>query len=305
MPTSPQPPHPSGRPTTSAKVTSSYPTMGYDFDRFVSPVNDGLLCGICRDVLEDPLQAPCEHAFCTSCIQGWLVHQNICPEDRRPLYASELRPLYRYMRNDLDTLQIRCQSWSAGCAVVCSLEHIRRHEEEECEFHTVQCPSVGCTVMLERRDIERHMSICEFRTKECPKGCGMPILNRDDQEHNCIAELRTTVELLRSEMICKTEEQKHETDLRLDAQRRHMVQREGGLQSQVDELAVQVSRLLQEVHTLKENERSRREELERTELEKRELLDVIKTMHEDVMTSAKTTTSLCRNCHRAEKIAAL
>jgi hypothetical protein len=82
-------------------------TMGYDVERFPSAVNDGLLCCICRDVLEDPVQAPCEHAYCSACISGWLVHHSICPEDRQTLTQPELRPLFRYMKNDLDRLQIR------------------------------------------------------------------------------------------------------------------------------------------------------------------------------------------------------
>lgn len=71
-------------------------SMGYDIERFVGYVNEGLLCSICRDVLEDPLQAPCEHAFCTACIHGWLVHHSNCPEDRQVIDVSVLRPLYRY-----------------------------------------------------------------------------------------------------------------------------------------------------------------------------------------------------------------
>lgn len=71
-------------------------SMGYDIERFVGYVNEGLLCSICRDVLEDPLQAPCEHAFCTACIHGWLVHHSNCPEDRQAIDVSVLRPLYRY-----------------------------------------------------------------------------------------------------------------------------------------------------------------------------------------------------------------
>lgn len=57
--------------------------MGYDIERFVKPVNEGLLCCICRDVLEDPQQAPCEHAFCSTCISAWLVTESTCPEDRQ------------------------------------------------------------------------------------------------------------------------------------------------------------------------------------------------------------------------------
>lgn len=69
--------------------------MGYDLERFVGYVNDGLLCCVCRDVLERPLQAPCEHAYCCACISSWLVHHHSCPEDRLPLDVGSLKPLYR------------------------------------------------------------------------------------------------------------------------------------------------------------------------------------------------------------------
>lgn len=69
--------------------------MGYDLDRFVGYVNEGLLCCVCRDVLERPLQAPCEHAYCSACISSWLIHHSSCPEDRLPLDAGSLKPLYR------------------------------------------------------------------------------------------------------------------------------------------------------------------------------------------------------------------
>lgn len=42
----------------------------------------------------------------------------------------------------------------------------------------------------------------------------------------------------RSEMICKMEEVRHEMESRLDSQRRHMVQKESLLKSEVEELKV-------------------------------------------------------------------
>ena len=100
--------------------------MGYDVDRFVTSVNEGLLCCICRDVLEDPLQAPCEHAYCSACIMAWLVHHNNCPEDRRPLTAPLLRPLFRYMKNDLEQLQIRSVPTAINWCTLFSLETAKR-----------------------------------------------------------------------------------------------------------------------------------------------------------------------------------
>ncbi|MED6267997.1 hypothetical protein CHARACLAT_017804 [Characodon lateralis] len=116
--------------------------MGYDLERFVGYVNEGLLCCVCRDVLERPLQAPCEHAYCSACISSWLLHHHSCPEDRQSLDVSSLRPLYRYMRNDLNRLQIRCVNAGQGCEVVCSLESLHTHEDD-CEFAFITCSNTA------------------------------------------------------------------------------------------------------------------------------------------------------------------
>nr|XP_015213227.1 PREDICTED: RING finger protein 151-like isoform X1 [Lepisosteus oculatus] len=263
--------------------------MGYDLERFVGYVNEGLLCCVCRDVLEDPLQAPCEHAFCSSCIHGWLVHHHTCPEDRQALDASLLRPLFRYMRNDLSRLQIRCRNREHGCEMVCSLESVDRHERE-CEYSQVACTNTGgvylcyrcgCPMQVERRSLEAHLSVCEYRSRECPNGCGYTVLTSDDAPHSCVAELRTELELLRSEMICKVEEVRHEMESRLDSQRRHMVQKESLLKNEIEELKSKLSRVMSDVRTLMGAERLHRQELEQAELEKRELMELLKSLQRE------------------------
>ncbi|KAG7475333.1 RING finger protein 151-like [Solea senegalensis] len=247
------------------KAHSSH-RMGYDLERFVGYVNEGLLCCVCRDVLERPLQAPCEHAYCSACISNWLVHHHSCPEDRLPLDVCNLKPLYRYMRNDLNRLQIRCVNAARGCDVVCSLESLHTHEEE--------C----CPVQVERRGLEAHMSECNFRSRACPNGCGHTLLSADQSQHNCVAELRTEVEILRAEMLCKLEEVRREMESRLDSQRRHMVQKESQLKSEVEELKGQLSRVMCDMRALLGAERLRRQELAEAELEKRELLELLRDL---------------------------
>ena len=257
--------------------------MGYDVDRFIEPVNEGLLCSICRDVLEEPVQAPCEHAFCSLCIEGWLVHDNICPEDRRLLWSSDLRPLFRYMKNDLDALKLHCRNYSLGCEHVCQIDAIQRHEQDECEYELAQCPSSGCETYLQRRLIRDHLLTCEYRTTECERGCGMPINTAEKGgEHNCVFELRTAIELVRAEMLCKADEVKQEMDLRLDAQRRHMVQREARLQERIDDMHQAAVSLQQEVHTLKESLREERRDVEQLRIEKNELMDVVKSLQKEL-----------------------
>ena len=249
--------------------------MGYDTDRFISPVNDALSCCICRDVLEDPLQAPCEHAYCKSCIEGWLVHETSCPEDRRILTHASLRPLFRYMRNDLNRLQIRCRNHAHGCHHITDLEFLEQHENT-CVYERLKCPNDRCTFYAVRQDVDEHARTCVFGQKECPKGCGFTIMRNSDFEHNCFHELRTAVEVMRTEITCKYEDQKNELELRLDMQRNHMIQKEALLQSQIDFLTLENSRLTQNVKFLMDAELSRRQEVEKLELEKQELMELLR-----------------------------
>lgn len=237
------------------------PMMGYDVERFVSPVNDGLLCCICRDVLEDPLQASCEHAYCRSCIEGWLVQETTCPEDRKPLSLDQLRPLFRYMRKDLDKLQVRCQNRVLGCTHIGDLEFIVAHESE-CVYGTTECKNVGCDIVTTRQELDDHLSVCKFRDKVCERGCGVVVAPKGTDEHSCFSELRTAVELLRSEMVCRLDDHTHQMQLRLDAQRSHMVDKETGLQAQINQLKSENDKLSQRIALLLDYEMRRQEESE-------------------------------------------
>ncbi|CAL8256919.1 unnamed protein product [Boreogadus saida] len=93
--------------------------MGFDLERFVGYVNDGLLCCVCRDVLERPLQAPCEHAYCSACISSWLLHHHSCPEDRTPLDVGSLKPLYREMSGGHREMSGGHRLLSGGHKVLC------------------------------------------------------------------------------------------------------------------------------------------------------------------------------------------
>ncbi|CAL9705785.1 unnamed protein product [Knipowitschia caucasica] len=263
--------------------------MGFDLERFVGYVNEGLLCCVCRDVLERPLQAPCEHAFCSACISSWLVHHSSCPEDRLPLESGSLKPLYRYMRNDLNRLQIRCVNADQGCEVVCSLENIHPHQDL-CDFAFISCPNTGCPVQVERRGLEAHLAECSFRSRSCPNGCGHTLLSAEQPQHNCVADLRTEVEMLRAEMLCKVEEVRREMESRLDSQRRHMVQKESQLKNEVEELKGQLSRVMGDVRALLGAERLRRQELAEVELEKRELLELLRDLpHRTALTEGASS----------------
>ncbi|XP_075209154.1 uncharacterized protein LOC142317068 isoform X2 [Anomaloglossus baeobatrachus] len=184
------------------------------------------------------------------------------------------------MRNDLSRLQIQCKNYRSGCEMVCSLESIDKHERE-CEHSRMSCINAGCPIQFERRHLDSHLAVCEHRSRECPNGCGYAILSAEDLQHNCIAELRTELELLRSEMICRVEETKQEMESRLDSQRRHMVQKESLFQAEIEQLKSQMSQLQSEVRTLMVAENRHRQDLEQTNLEKRELRELLKGLQRE------------------------
>lgn len=201
----------------------------------------------------------------------------------------------------MNRLAIRCRNSDAGCDVVCNLEFIGTHEEE-CGFVSVPCPSPGCTSMVPRRLLDEHLTQCEHRVKECPKGCGMPMLDDEDQGHSCVAELRTSLELLRSEMICKMEDQKNEYELRLDAQRNHMVQKEGEMKTEIDELRAQVNRLMSNAKLLMDTLSERQKDIDRLEENRDEMMNVIQSLQEENCNTLKVT---CIKCHKSDKVTVL
>lgn len=249
--------------------------MGFDIERFSGKVNEGLLCSICRDVLEEPLQAPCEHAFCSACIQAWLTHYNSCPEDRLTLWPSDLKPIFRYMKNDLNALKIRCDNESRGCKALVRLDALKTHLKEECGHVMVFCSNEGCEEKYTRRELETHMKNCKFQTADCARGCGLKVSKNEESEHNCIAELRKAMIKNKKENEAKIQELKKEMESRLDSHRVHMVYKETTLQNQIEELNAKVAELLHETKTLKAQ---KSDELLREDPEKKEILDWLRSL---------------------------
>lgn len=143
--------------------------MGFDVGRFQGNVDEELICPICSQVLEHPVQAPkCEHAFCLTCIMEWLSHQPTCPVDRIGISSSELQPVPRILKNLLARLVIACDYAGTGCQAMVKLESLQSHVQD-CE-HNPQKPV------------------------SCEQGCGLVIPKDNVKDHNCVKELRSLIQ---------------------------------------------------------------------------------------------------------------
>ena len=112
--------------------------MGWDQERFVNKdtILTDLICTICNDVLKEPVQTPCEHCFCKTCITPWLQQgQNSCPVDRNPLTSYMLKTPNRMTMQLLNDLEIRCKNFTNECSFTTKLDNERNltlHEIEHC-----------------------------------------------------------------------------------------------------------------------------------------------------------------------------
>ncbi|XP_071815046.1 uncharacterized protein [Apostichopus japonicus] len=165
----------------------------YEVDRFESPPDPDLVCCICQCVLDKPLQSPCQHVFCKVCIETWLTNRKNCPNCRKSLRISKLKPVIPIVRNMINRLIIRCDNYSHGCIEGVKLEYYDVHEKQ-CDYLPLKCMNTGCEVTVLRKDMLAHEKECHFRLVVCRKGCGFPVAADQEQNHSCVAVLKSNME---------------------------------------------------------------------------------------------------------------
>ena len=146
--------------------------MGIERERFIGKVDSELMCSICVQVLQDPIQIrKCEHYFCKNCIDEWWKHKHACPvcRNRIPSVQDLIAPP-RIVRNMLSRLELTCDYRMFGCTEIVRLDGLKSHLEQ-CEYNP------------------KRLVVCE-------KGCGQAVPQDEISQHNCIEKLQC---LLRNE----------------------------------------------------------------------------------------------------------
>jgi len=142
--------------------------MGYDTTRFVSPVDEELLCSICLGVLEDPVHGTCGHTFCKICINNWLQSQNTCPMCKTTQSRGDLVSVgIINFKNLINRLKVKCDHQPSGCDVICQLS-----------------------------DLPDHLKICQLRPDaeiKCDLGCDLKMLRKTKEDHKCLEALKVAL----------------------------------------------------------------------------------------------------------------
>lgn len=146
-----------------------------------------LLCGLCSDVLEDPMQVHCpeDHMFCSHCIHKYVEQgQTTCPLCYTTLDKNSFQ-LSKFVQRQIGRLRIKCTYANNGCLWqgLLSDNHIA-----ECEYKPCVCPNAenGCTATnLSSSNMQQHMETCLYQIIPCPNNMPMcqPFLRKDLAKH--------------------------------------------------------------------------------------------------------------------------
>lgn len=197
--------------------------MGFDTGKFVSKVSDDRKCALCNLVLDNPVQAPCSHVFCSGCVLPWVVTHGSCPFGCRALNTGDLINVLA-LRDLVLNMKVVCEFKENGCTTEPRLRDFVNHTRE-CEWRLVACRNKGCDVQSLSKDVEHHVTVqCSFRpVGVCQKGCEAVLYKHNSDDHNCVqylkvrlAEYETLVQDLDEEINrMKSSHTAHEKELRI------------------------------------------------------------------------------------------
>ncbi|KAI9280902.1 hypothetical protein BC943DRAFT_363297 [Umbelopsis sp. AD052] len=222
--------------------------MGIPKDLFLEPPILDLICSICTDVIEGPIQVQCaeDHIYCHDCIHDYLKNGNtLCPLCKVELDVN-LFQASKFVARQIGRLKVRCANASKGCNYQ---GPVSENHSTTCQFQSEACPHQkhGCTEVLQRINLTQHIRTCGFELLPCPnnsKRC-KPFLRKNKKHHD------DTCKYFRcdyGEEGCNFVGTKSQCQAHCDGYC-------GKLHSQIDELETQVAELTKLLESYKVSDR--------------------------------------------------
>ncbi|XP_015924360.2 uncharacterized protein [Parasteatoda tepidariorum] len=165
------------------------PVWAYQVDNFIPPPDEELVCSICQAIFCDPVQSPCNHVFCRTCIAKWLETNRNCPICRKRTTRTTLQEVVPIVKNMIMKLILRCHNSERGCKAKFPLESCESHVKD-CPYELVQCKNKPCKQMFVRKDIKDHETNSCFHSVVRCDSCRLKVSCRSLLTHNCVDELR-------------------------------------------------------------------------------------------------------------------
>lgn len=168
----------------------------YSVENFEPSPPQELVCTVCRGVYRDPVECPCRHVFCSTCIRDWLGRDmspgsRSCPICRREISMSQVVPVVPLVTNMIARLTVRCPNRDTGCTAKVAMESLSCHLET-CEFRRAQCPDCAAPMLASELSTHRRES-CSRRMARCRGDCGLNLGADTQGDRECVREMRCCI----------------------------------------------------------------------------------------------------------------
>ena len=157
--------------------------MGKDKKAFAQEVPKHLICSLCFEVFEDPLQCLiCKNVSCKECVETWFVKwkKHECPLSGEHASLENFTECPKIFQNEIKELECWCRFKENGCISVFWNERVKEHEKN-CDFEMTKCKwkKNGCKVSGLRENIRKHEQQCVYEKVSCEnEGCEQKIMKR-------------------------------------------------------------------------------------------------------------------------------
>ncbi|XP_077986512.1 TNF receptor-associated factor 2-like isoform X2 [Glandiceps talaboti] len=146
------------------------------------------LCGLCIKILREPMQTPCGHRYCKSCIHQLLARDDgplckPCKEDGNGDSILTKERIYpdRAILRELNGLEIQCQN--DGCKWQGNYKEYNKNHATSCAFELINCDNSGCIKKVKRHSLLEHLtSECVMRVIKC-QYCKDDVMYKDLKSH--------------------------------------------------------------------------------------------------------------------------
>ena len=187
---------------------------------FKGPVGQNLeqfCCVKCTLLLKDPVQPACGHRLCKSCADDIINQEDTprCPECNE-VFEDEDGAKYfpdRFVHREILDLEVICVYSEAGCNWEGKFRDLEKHISK-CDFVTCCCKY--CHESVHRDQLELHLQLCPSIPKRCPLaefGCDGSLMTQQKLEKHMqqslcehlsqlVARMRSLEEKLKLQQSC-------------------------------------------------------------------------------------------------------
>ncbi|CAD5205439.1 unnamed protein product [Bursaphelenchus okinawaensis] len=143
---------------------------------FIEDVPAHLECKVCGQILRVPKKLPCEHMFCSDCLNS-VTECPTCGAECDPKNITENKATTK----EIQKLGVKCSYSENGCEWTGILKELKAHAIG-CEYADTVCPR-GCGKVYAKKDEEEHLKNCNKKMVEC-EFCGKEISTKGLKLHN-------------------------------------------------------------------------------------------------------------------------